>query len=78
MAEVAAAEALGAVAVPVAQGLSLLAAAAVLRRTQVAAAAEAAVWCSASIQQALWSQAKQVQAAQARLAPYTSGMWANR
>ena len=68
----------GAVAVQAALEPSLLETAAALLRIQVEAAAVAAVWCSASFQQALWSQAKQVQAAQARLAPYISGMWANR
>jgi hypothetical protein len=60
-----------------AQELCLLETAAALRRTQVAAAAVVVVWCSANTLTALWSQAKQGQAAQARLAPYTSSMWAN-
>ena len=67
----------GVVAMPAAQGLSLLATAVALRRILAAEVEAAAVWCSASTLMALWSQAKQGQAAQARRVPYISGMWAN-
>ena len=67
----------GVVAMPPAQGHSLLATAAALRRIRAEAAVAAAVWCSANTRTALWSQAKQGQVAQARRVPYISGGWAN-
>jgi hypothetical protein len=68
----------GAVVVRPAQELSLLATAVALRRILAAAEEAEGVWCSASLAAALWSRAKQVQAAQARRVPYTSGMWVNK